>query len=313
MREMLIEHATYLALRSFSLVHRLVFLLMRGTAAAHSLRGLLSRPETRERFHQRIAQFEALRTVDAGVPRREESEKRLHRSFRSLRHRLADQGLKFKKGDSAVLVPLIELADDQQPWALFTRRSFHLRSHRGEVSFPGGRIDEGESPEQVRSFFLHALLPLVSDRPPRSTRRNRAARGRREHLGANAPASHSPQSKHRDANCCNGRRRSAHSFDHWDGRSPINLHCEFSRFYSSHSHCFQSPLYALSKSEAYTAFRVGAHLYRMPIFHPHDFRLLMTAENTPESALHVDRIWGLSAGILSETLSVLLEDGAKDE
>lgn len=35
------------------------------------------------------------------------------------------------------------------PEALFTRRAQHLRNHRGEISFPGGRMDPGETPEQA--------------------------------------------------------------------------------------------------------------------------------------------------------------------
>lgn len=46
--------------------------------------------------------------------------------------------------DAAVLVPLF--VDEQgETSVLLTRRSGGLRNHRGEVSFPGGRIDEGES------------------------------------------------------------------------------------------------------------------------------------------------------------------------
>ena len=44
---------------------------------------------------------------------------------------------------AAVLVPLFE--EDGDTWVVLTRRSQHLRAHKGEVSFPGGRQDEGEA------------------------------------------------------------------------------------------------------------------------------------------------------------------------
>ena len=45
---------------------------------------------------------------------------------------------------SAVLVVLHD--GDHGPDVLLTRRSWDLRSHRGEISFPGGRTDPGETP-----------------------------------------------------------------------------------------------------------------------------------------------------------------------
>jgi len=45
---------------------------------------------------------------------------------------------------AAVLVPVFELHGDAR--VILTRRAAHLRSHTGEVSFPGGRLDPGESP-----------------------------------------------------------------------------------------------------------------------------------------------------------------------
>jgi len=45
---------------------------------------------------------------------------------------------------SAVLVALFE--GDHGVEVLLTRRSMQLRSHRGEISFPGGRLDPGETP-----------------------------------------------------------------------------------------------------------------------------------------------------------------------
>jgi 8-oxo-dGTP pyrophosphatase MutT (NUDIX family) len=49
---------------------------------------------------------------------------------------------------AAVLVPLLR-QDDQ--WSLlFTRRTDHVESHKGQVSFPGGGCDEGEvTPEET--------------------------------------------------------------------------------------------------------------------------------------------------------------------
>ena len=46
---------------------------------------------------------------------------------------------------SAVLVALFEGAGETR--VVLTRRAAHLRTHTGEVSFPGGRLDAGETPE----------------------------------------------------------------------------------------------------------------------------------------------------------------------
>ncbi len=46
--------------------------------------------------------------------------------------------------DSAVLVLLHGGPDG--PEVLFTKRAAHLRNHRGEISFPGGRTEPGETP-----------------------------------------------------------------------------------------------------------------------------------------------------------------------
>jgi len=48
---------------------------------------------------------------------------------------------------SAVLVALADGTNGAE--VLLTRRSEHLRNHQGEMSFPGGRVDPGESPLQA--------------------------------------------------------------------------------------------------------------------------------------------------------------------
>lgn len=47
---------------------------------------------------------------------------------------------------AAVLVPAV-LGDP--PGILLTKRSAHLKAHAGQVSFPGGRVDPGERPEET--------------------------------------------------------------------------------------------------------------------------------------------------------------------
>jgi 8-oxo-dGTP pyrophosphatase MutT (NUDIX family) len=56
----------------------------------------------------------------------------------------SDARLRHVRGrvEAAVLVPLY-IADGEL-YAVFTRRGGDLRSHAGEISFPGGRRDEGE-------------------------------------------------------------------------------------------------------------------------------------------------------------------------
>ncbi|MEM7567303.1 MAG: CoA pyrophosphatase, partial [Pseudomonadota bacterium] len=45
--------------------------------------------------------------------------------------------------DAAVLVPLILMPE---PHLLLTRRADTLRTHKGQIAFPGGRMEAGETP-----------------------------------------------------------------------------------------------------------------------------------------------------------------------
>lgn len=60
---------------------------------------------------------------------------------------------------SAVLVPFV--VDDGLPALVLTRRSPHLTHHKGEVSFPGGRLDPGESPVDAALREAHEEIALA--------------------------------------------------------------------------------------------------------------------------------------------------------
>jgi 8-oxo-dGTP pyrophosphatase MutT (NUDIX family) len=71
--------------------------------------------------------------------------------------------------DAAVLVPLV-LRDD--PTVLLTLRSARLNAHAGQVAFPGGRMEAGESAEQAalreaqEEVGLDPAMPEILGRLP---------------------------------------------------------------------------------------------------------------------------------------------------
>ncbi len=86
------------------------------------------------------------------------------------------EGVDVDQNPAAVLVALFE--EEGEARVLLTVRSSRLRSHRGEVAFPGGRLDPGESidagalreayeevrldPDQVTIVGHLSALPTVS-------------------------------------------------------------------------------------------------------------------------------------------------------
>jgi 8-oxo-dGTP pyrophosphatase MutT (NUDIX family) len=62
--------------------------------------------------------------------------------------------------DAAVLVPLYE---DDGLHAVFTRRRHDLRRHAGEISFPGGRRDDGEALIDKALREAHEEIGLPAD------------------------------------------------------------------------------------------------------------------------------------------------------
>jgi 8-oxo-dGTP pyrophosphatase MutT (NUDIX family) len=60
--------------------------------------------------------------------------------------------------NSGVLALLFE--EEGEARVVLTRRSSHLRTHRGEVSFPGGRLDEGEDPASAARREAHEEVGL---------------------------------------------------------------------------------------------------------------------------------------------------------
>ena len=59
---------------------------------------------------------------------------------------------------SAVLIPLVEMDGDLN--VILTERSSRLRHHAGQISFPGGAIDHGESVEQAALREAHEEINL---------------------------------------------------------------------------------------------------------------------------------------------------------
>ena len=65
--------------------------------------------------------------------------------------------------NSAVLLVLADGPDGAE--VLLTRRSMELRNHKGEMSFPGGRCDPGESPVETALRETYEEIGLDPSRP----------------------------------------------------------------------------------------------------------------------------------------------------
>jgi 8-oxo-dGTP pyrophosphatase MutT (NUDIX family) len=63
---------------------------------------------------------------------------------------------------SGVLAPLFVRNNELR--IVLTRRDGRLRNHRGEVAFPGGRLDDGETPHQAALREAHEEVALPPDR-----------------------------------------------------------------------------------------------------------------------------------------------------
>ena len=63
--------------------------------------------------------------------------------------------------NSAVLIPIQE---GEKPQILYTMRAAHLKHHPGQISFPGGRIEPGESPWQAAQREAMEEIGLPSSR-----------------------------------------------------------------------------------------------------------------------------------------------------
>ena len=73
---------------------------------------------------------------------------------------------------AAVLVPLVWHEEERGPGVLLTLRSDRLSSHAGQVAFPGGRIEPGETPEAAalreaaEEVGLDPRLPVIAGSLP---------------------------------------------------------------------------------------------------------------------------------------------------
>lgn len=98
----------------------------------------------------------------------------------SSEERVSFDGLPEPRGPAAVLVPLFE--EHGETRVVLTRRAAHLRTHTGQVSFPGGRLDAGETPEaaalreaEEEISLAPEMVELIGRLSPLATFSSRAA------------------------------------------------------------------------------------------------------------------------------------------
>ena len=86
---------------------------------------------------------------------------------------LADPSVSYTRGDHAldkivamsdaplrIAAVLIGIVERSEPMVLLTQRAAHLTDHPGQIAFPGGKIDAGETPLQAALREAHEEVGL---------------------------------------------------------------------------------------------------------------------------------------------------------
>jgi 8-oxo-dGTP pyrophosphatase MutT (NUDIX family) len=68
--------------------------------------------------------------------------------------------LEDQEGDPLLAAVLVAITDRPEPGLILTVRREHMRKHAGQIAFPGGRIDEGETPIRAALREAHEELSL---------------------------------------------------------------------------------------------------------------------------------------------------------
>ena len=78
-------------------------------------------------------------------------EENKERCIKELKEIVPLRSNKSAKSSAAVLIPIIQTSVGANAGArlLYTKRSPHLRSHAREICFPGGKIEQNETPIQA--------------------------------------------------------------------------------------------------------------------------------------------------------------------
>lgn len=174
--------------------------------------------------------------------------------------------------EMSVLIPLLEMKSS--PSVLFTKRSIHLKSHRGEVCFPGGRMEEGETIEEAALRETHEEIGV----DPKSV----DVWGRlRPVLTRGLTTAVVPI-----VGCL--ERESLR-------RDCVNL--------NEVQTLFSVTLEELCRSNAYTKFLTKTAEYTLPVFFSREFKVI--THNPNEFLPREFRIWGLSAIMLHQLLLIL--------
>ena len=68
--------------------------------------------------------------------------------------------LEDQEGEPMLAAVLVAITDRPDPGLILTVRREHMRKHAGQIAFPGGRIDEGETPIRAALREAHEELSL---------------------------------------------------------------------------------------------------------------------------------------------------------